>query len=136
MRTSRKTDFRSRDTVAKNNCSGIDIPQGLDLDPPSLSPYFLLTLFSFGQPISKQIYSLQTHTTHSSFLDDSCFFHICSHWSLPWVFFSGLCSAKYHSSGSRRVTWTPGLVSVRWRSWFPPFLFTTWGKNVSQWKLP
>ena len=41
MRTSRKTDFRSRD-IAKNNFSGIDISQGLDLDPPSLSPYFLL----------------------------------------------------------------------------------------------
>ena len=41
MRMSRKTDFRSRD-VAKNNFSGIDISQDLDLEPPSLSPYFLL----------------------------------------------------------------------------------------------
>ena len=41
MRTSRKTDFRSRD-IAKNNFSGIDITQGLDLEPPSLSRYFLL----------------------------------------------------------------------------------------------
>ena len=40
----RKTDFRSRD-IAKNNFSGIDISQGLDLERPSLSPYFLL--FSF-----------------------------------------------------------------------------------------
>ena len=41
MWTSRLTDFRSRD-IAKNNFSGIDISQGLDLEPPSLSPYFLL----------------------------------------------------------------------------------------------
>ena len=41
MRTSRKTDFRSRD-IAKNNFSGIDITQGLDMEPPSFSPYFLL----------------------------------------------------------------------------------------------
>ena len=39
MRTSRNTDFRSRD-IAKNNFSGIDISQGLDLVPPSLSRYF------------------------------------------------------------------------------------------------
>ena len=39
MRTSRKTDFRSRD-IAKNNFSGIDISQGMDLELPS--PYFLL----------------------------------------------------------------------------------------------
>ena len=38
MRTSRKTDFRLRD-IAKNNFSGIDISQGLNLEPPS---YFLL----------------------------------------------------------------------------------------------
>ena len=43
MRTSRKTDFRSRD-IAKNNFIGIDISQGLDLEPPSLSPYFLLVI--------------------------------------------------------------------------------------------
>ena len=41
MRTSWKTDFRSRD-IAKNNFSGIEISQGLDLEPPSLSLYFLL----------------------------------------------------------------------------------------------
>ena len=41
MWTSRKIDFLSRD-IAKNNFSGIDISQGLDLEPPSLSPYFLL----------------------------------------------------------------------------------------------
>ena len=41
MRTTRKTDFRSRD-IDKNNFSGIDISQGLDLEPPSLFPYFLL----------------------------------------------------------------------------------------------
>ena len=41
MWTSRKTDFRSRD-VAKNNFSGIDISQGLDLVFPSLSLHFLL----------------------------------------------------------------------------------------------
>ena len=40
----RKTDFRSRD-IAKNNFSGIDISQGLGLERPCLSPYFLL--FSF-----------------------------------------------------------------------------------------
>ena len=40
MRTSRKTD-RSRD-IEKNNFGGIGIYQGLDLEPPSLSPYFLL----------------------------------------------------------------------------------------------
>ena len=36
-----KTDFRSRD-ITKNNFNGIDISQGLDLEPPSLFPYFLL----------------------------------------------------------------------------------------------
>ena len=41
MRTPRKTDLRLRDNN-KNNFSGIDISQGLDLEPPSLSPYFLL----------------------------------------------------------------------------------------------
>ena len=41
MRTSRKTDFHSRD-IAKNNFSGIDISKGLDLEPTSLSSYFLL----------------------------------------------------------------------------------------------
>ena len=43
MRTSRKTDFHSRD-IAKNNFSGIDmyVSQGLDLEPSSLSSYFLL----------------------------------------------------------------------------------------------
>ena len=41
MRTSQKLDFSSRE-IAKNNFSGIDISQGLDLEPPSLSPYFLL----------------------------------------------------------------------------------------------
>ena len=41
MRTSRKTNLRLRD-IAKNNLSGIDISQGLDLEPPPLSPYFLL----------------------------------------------------------------------------------------------
>ena len=40
MRTSRKTDFRSRD-IAKNNFSEIDISQDLDLESPSLSSYFL-----------------------------------------------------------------------------------------------
>ena len=35
MRTSRKD-------ITKNNFSGIDISQGLELEPPSLSPYFLL----------------------------------------------------------------------------------------------
>ena len=39
-----KTDFRSRD-IAKNNFSGIDISQAVDLEPPSLSPYFLLSIF-------------------------------------------------------------------------------------------
>ena len=38
MRTSRKTDFRS----SKNNFRGHDISQGLDREPPSLSPHFLL----------------------------------------------------------------------------------------------
>ena len=46
MRTSRKTDFCWRD-IAKNNFSGIDISQGLDLEPPSLSPYFLLVFNDF-----------------------------------------------------------------------------------------
>ena len=40
MRTSRKTDFRS----SKNNFRGHDISQGLDREPPSLSPHFLLML--------------------------------------------------------------------------------------------
>ena len=43
MRTSRKIDFRSID-IAKNNFIGIDISQGLDLEPPSLSPCVLLIL--------------------------------------------------------------------------------------------
>ena len=38
MRTYRKTDFRS----SKNNFRGHDISQGLDREPPSLSPHFLL----------------------------------------------------------------------------------------------
>ena len=42
MRTSRKTCSRD---IAKNNFTGIDISQGLDLDPPSLSPHFLLVQF-------------------------------------------------------------------------------------------
>ena len=42
MRTSRKIDFRSRDIAKKKNLSAIDISQGLDLEPPALSPYFLL----------------------------------------------------------------------------------------------
>ena len=45
MRTYRKTDFRLR-YIAKNNFSGIDISQGLNLEPPSLSPYFLLLLLN------------------------------------------------------------------------------------------
>ena len=45
MQRSWNTDFRSRDS-AKNNFSGIDITQGLDLVPPSLSPYFLLVVYS------------------------------------------------------------------------------------------
>ena len=40
MPTSRKTDFRSKD-IAKNSFSGVDISQGLELEPPSLSPSFL-----------------------------------------------------------------------------------------------
>ena len=44
IRTSRKTDFRLRN-IAKNNFTGIDIPQGLDLEPASLSPYLLLIRF-------------------------------------------------------------------------------------------
>ena len=44
MQTSRKTDFRSRD-IAKNNFNGIDISQGLKLEPPSLSPYFPLEMY-------------------------------------------------------------------------------------------
>ena len=40
MRTSRKTDFRS----SKNNFREHDISQGLDREPPSLSPHFLLTV--------------------------------------------------------------------------------------------
>ena len=38
MRTSRKKDFRS----SKNNFHGHDISQGLDREPPSLCPHFLL----------------------------------------------------------------------------------------------
>ena len=47
MRTSRKTDFRS----SKNNFRGHDIFQGLDREPPSLSPHFLLVIFTFTQSI-------------------------------------------------------------------------------------
>ena len=44
MRTSRKTDFRwNKDfRSSKNNFRGHDISQGLDWEPPSLSPHFLL----------------------------------------------------------------------------------------------
>ena len=38
MRTSPAEDFRS----SKNNFRGHDISQGLDREPPSLSPHFLL----------------------------------------------------------------------------------------------
>ena len=41
MRTSRNTDFHLRD-IAKNNFSGIDISQGLDLESPALSSLFSL----------------------------------------------------------------------------------------------
>ena len=48
MRTSRKTDFmhaRKKDFSSSiNNFSGHDISQGLDREPPSLSPHFLLLL--------------------------------------------------------------------------------------------
>ena len=43
MRTSRKTDLRS----SKNNFRGHDISQGLDRQPLSLSPHFLLILSFF-----------------------------------------------------------------------------------------
>ena len=44
MRTSRKTDFRYNKDFrsSKNNFRGHDISQGLDREPPSLSPHFLL----------------------------------------------------------------------------------------------
>ena len=54
MRTSRETDFRSRDS-GENNFSGMDISQGLDLERPSLSPYFLLT-WDKGHPYSALIH--------------------------------------------------------------------------------
>ena len=46
MRTSRKTDFRwnKQFRSSKNNFRGHDISQGLDREPPSLSPHFLLVL--------------------------------------------------------------------------------------------
>ena len=56
MRTSLKTDFRSRD-IAKNNFRGIDISQGLDLEAPSLSPYFLSVLLLKLKPPYKQRFS-------------------------------------------------------------------------------
>ena len=52
MRTSRKTDFRS----SKNNFRGHDISQGLDREPPSLSPHFLL----FKNNTDKNIFSLKS----------------------------------------------------------------------------
>ena len=44
MRTSRKTDFHYNKDFrsSKNNFRGHDISQGLDREPPSLSPHFLL----------------------------------------------------------------------------------------------
>ena len=47
MRTSRKTDFRwNKDFRSpKNNFRGHDISQGLDREPPSLFPHFLLWSF-------------------------------------------------------------------------------------------
>ena len=46
MRTSRKTDLRQNKDFrsSKNNFRGHDISQGLDREPLSLSPHFLLTL--------------------------------------------------------------------------------------------
>ena len=51
MRTSRKTDFRYNKDFrsSKNNFRGHDISQGLDREPPSLSPHFLLAR-AFREP--------------------------------------------------------------------------------------
>ena len=48
MRTSRKTDFRQNKDFhsSKNNFCGHDISQGLDREPPSLSPHFLLIQYT------------------------------------------------------------------------------------------
>ena len=54
MRLSRKTDLRSRD-IAKNNFSGIDISQGLDLERPSLSTYFLLVIHQTRETVFDRI---------------------------------------------------------------------------------
>ena len=62
MRTSQKTDFRSRD-IAKNNFSGIDISQGLDLEPSSLSPYFLLLLIKITIKVYGKLSNGQTLLT-------------------------------------------------------------------------
>ena len=53
MRTSRKTDFRFNIDFrsSKNNFRGHDISQGLDWEPPSLSPHFLLLV-----PIDHEMY--------------------------------------------------------------------------------
>ena len=64
MRTCRKTYFRSR-VIAKNNFSGIDISQGLDLERPSLSPCFLLVI----------------HQTRETVFD-----RISAHWEKIWKY--------------------------------------------------
>ena len=48
MWTSRKTDFRwNKDfRSSENNFRGHDISQGLDWEPPSLSPHFLLLYYT------------------------------------------------------------------------------------------
>ena len=53
MRTSRKTDFRQNKDFrsSKNNFRGHDISQGLDREPPSLFPHFLLVLLKSKKKI-------------------------------------------------------------------------------------
>ena len=65
MQRSWNTDFRSRDS-AKNNFSGIDITQGLDLEPPSLSPYFLLVVYSIYKLLNVKTELLVTQLTLKS----------------------------------------------------------------------
>ena len=65
MRTSRKTDLRLNKDLrsSKNNFRGHGIAQGLDREPPSLSPHFLFPTYMFR---SKLQLDLNTKTINSS----------------------------------------------------------------------
>ena len=67
MRTSRKTDFPS----SKNNFRGHDISPGLDREPPSPSPHFLLVL-SKTKSVTPHFFYISDITNSSSFNGKIC----------------------------------------------------------------